>query len=140
MDAGADVAPVASLLPADYATFQTVRDCRNSIDHDLNRILIKAAPSIAPIYLGGPFPFPMGTVIVKEEFSDPGCTTRVGYTLMRKEASGTAPQYGDWHWQKLDVSGRVLLDGAGVVAPVARCASCHAAADCRARDFTCAEP
>lgn len=140
-DAAADVTVVApSRLPADYATrFVQVRDCRNSIDHDLNRILIKADPAVAPIYLDGPFPFPAGALIVKEEFSDPGCTARVGYTLMQKDPAGTAPAYGDWRWQKLDANGRVLLDGAGI-GPATRCASCHAATACRARDFTCAEP
>jgi hypothetical protein len=140
-DGGGDVAAAVSLLPADYASrFLVVRDCRNSIDHDLNRILIKADPTIAPLYLDGPFPLPAGAVIVKEEFSDPGCTNRVGYTLMHKEAPGTAASYGDWRWQKLDATGRVLLDGVGIGGTVTRCASCHAATDCRARDFTCAEP
>jgi hypothetical protein len=139
-DASPDVAPPTSLMPADYRQrFVEVRDCRNSIDHDLNHILIRTDRDTAPLYRTGPFPLPVGTLVVKEEYGDAICAELTGYTLMRKEAPGYDPRFGDWHWQRLDARGRVLADGKGEGATL-RCASCHASAACRTRDFTCAEP
>ncbi len=127
---------VQSLLPGDYdARFVQVRDCRDSNDHDLNRILVKVEAGLQERYERGPYPFPVGTVIVKEEFADPGCAQRVGWTLMYKEAPGYDARFGDWRWQRLDAAGNVKEDG-----KLARCAGCHAVASCRARDFACAEP
>jgi hypothetical protein len=128
--------PATSLLPAAYRQhFVTVRDCRPSIDHDLGRIVIKVDPGLAASYDKGPFPLPAGSLIVKEEFSDPGCTEPRGWTVMHKQEAGYDERYGNWRWQRLDAGGKVLEDGR-----LARCSSCHAASACRARDFTCAEP
>ena len=128
--------PAASLLPTDYAErFVPVRDCRTSIDHDLGRIVVKADRAAVDLYERGPFPMPAGTLIVKEEFGDPGCTDRVGWTLMHKEPPGYDDRSGDWRWQRLDGQGRVLQDGR-----LTRCSGCHAASACQARDFACAEP
>jgi hypothetical protein len=136
--AGCDPAPTGppSLLPADLATrFVTVRDCRPSIDHDLRRILIRVETTMTERYERGPYPLPPGTLIVKEEFDDPDCATRAGWTLMQKQPPGYDARSGDWRWQRLDAQGQVLEDGR-----LARCSSCHAASACRARDFACAEP
>ena len=127
--------PGPSLLPADYAHFATVRDCRLSIDHDLARIVIKVAPELAGRYEVGPYPFPAGTLIVKEEYGDSACTDLQGWTLMHKQPAGYDDRLGDWRWQRLDPRGAVLEDGR-----LPRCASCHADSACRARDFACAEP
>lgn len=128
-----------SLLPADYAQgFVQVRDCRPSTEH-LPNILVKTAPSLVAVFDSGPFPFAVGSLIVKEEFSDRDCKALTGYTLMRKEAAGYDATYGDWHWQRLDAAGRVLADGKGAGATI-KCASCHASTPaCRGRDFTCTE-
>jgi hypothetical protein len=126
----------APLLPVAYpARFATVRDCRSSGDHALAHILIKVEAGLEERYERGPFPLPAGTVIVKEEFADRDCTDLSGWTLMHKEAAGYDPQFGDWRWQRLDAARKVLEDG-----KITRCASCHAAPSCRARDFACAEP
>jgi hypothetical protein len=128
--------PAASLLPADYAgRFITARDCRPSIDHDLRHIVIKVEPALAGAYERGPYPLPAGTLIIKEEYADADCTDRQGWTLMHKQPAGYDDRYGNWRWQRLDARGAVLEDG-----PLPRCASCHAASACRARDFACAEP
>jgi hypothetical protein len=147
-----------SLLPADYAaTFVEVRGCRPSIDHDLAHIVVKTSAALADVYRAGPYPFPVGALIVKEQFEDAACTRIGGWTLMRKEAPGYDPAFGDWHWQRLDGAGRVMAgvtagqggkqdgpqDGRGSDTgkrTLARCASCHAAAECRDRDFTCTQP
>jgi hypothetical protein len=129
-----------SLLPADYAQrFTQVRDCRSSIEH-LPYILVKTDTALVGRYNGGPFPFDPGSLIVKEEFSDPRCTAMTGYTIMYKESAGYDPRYGDWHWQKLDGVGKVVADGKGDGA-LAVCATCHLATPaCKLRDFTCTEP
>jgi hypothetical protein len=138
---GPPAEPPVSLLPADYpARFVEVRDCRRSVEHGLINILIMTESVAAQSYLNGPFPLPVGTLVVKQEYAlGEGCTERVGTTLMRKEPAGYDPAHGDWRWQKLDVAGKVLLDGRGTGA-LAACGSCHAGTRCRARDFTCAEP
>jgi hypothetical protein len=131
-----------SLLPADYpAGFVEVRDCRLSVEHGLVKIVIRTDAATAPIYQNGPYPFAAGTLVVKEEFAGDGqgCDQRVGTTLMRKEAAGYDPAHNDWHWQRLDAAGKVLLDGPGTGA-LSACGSCHAGNGCRGRDFTCAEP
>jgi hypothetical protein len=125
-----------SLLPAALAAdFVTVRDCRPSIDHDLRRILIRVEAGMTERYERGPYPLPSGTLIVKEEFDDPDCATRAGWTLMQKQPPGYDARAGDWRWQRLDAQGKVLEDGR-----LTRCSSCHADSACRARDFACAEP
>jgi hypothetical protein len=125
-----------SLLPADYLQrFVEVRGCRPSIDHDLQRIVIKTEPGTLPRYQQGPFPLDTGALIVKEEFADPDCRLLSGWTLMRKEPAGYDDRSGNWRWQRLDAAGKVLEDG-----KLPRCAGCHAAAACQVRDFTCAEP
>jgi hypothetical protein len=135
----ADAALGPSLLPeaADYAArFVEVRDCRQSVEH-LGYIRITVARGQEAAYERGPYPLPEGTLIVKEEFplSDRGCTARTGWTVMRKQPPGYDADHGDWQWQRLDAGGQVIEDGR-----VPRCASCHARASCKARDFACAEP
>ncbi len=111
-----------------------MRDCRPSVDHGLVRITIKVDPALAARYQAGPYPFPAGSLIVKEEFADPACTDRLGWTLMEKQPDGYDDRHGDWRWQRLDAGGNLLEDG-----KLAGCASCHASG-CRARDLACAEP
>jgi hypothetical protein len=124
------------LLPADYqAAYPVVRSCRTSLEHDLRFIVIRALAGTEQQYETGPFPRAAGTLIIKEEFSDRGCTDLLGWTLMQKQPEGYAPDYGDWRWQRLNAGQQIIQDGL-----VPRCASCHAASDCRARDFACAEP
>jgi hypothetical protein len=130
-----DPLPGQPLLPADYlANYPVVRNCRASVEHDLHFIVIRALAGTEQQYETGPFPRAPGTLIIKEEFSDRGCTDLVGWTLMLKQPEGEAPNSGDWRWQRLDASKQVT-DDLGL-----RCAACHAAAACRARDFACAEP
>ena len=84
--------------------------------------MIKVEPAAAELYERGPYPLPSGTLIIKEEFGDAGCTDLLGWTLMHKQPAGYDPRFGDWRWQRLDPRGKVLEDGR-----LPRCASCHAA-------------
>jgi hypothetical protein len=131
-DAGADA---ASWLPAGYPKgFGEARACRASSEH-FPRIRILVPAALASIYEGGPYPFPAGALVVKEEFEDSACRALTGYTLMRKEAPGFDPAGGDWAYQRLDERRRVTADGRE---RTRACAACHAR--CRARDHVCGEP
>jgi hypothetical protein len=124
-----------SLLPADYKQrFVEVRNCRSSVEH-LPYIVIKTEPAVVAGYNQGPYPLPIGTLVVKEEFSDRACQSLTGWTLMLKQGPGYDDRFGDWKWQRLDATGKVIEDG-----KVSRCGSCHARVECRARDFVCADP
>src|SRR5688500_7644751 len=54
-----------SLLPTDYQSrYPVVRDCRRSVEHDLNNIVIRAEAGLVERYERGPYPMPVGTVLV----------------------------------------------------------------------------
>lgn len=134
--------PEPALFPVSYATdYVRVYPCRASIDHDLNHVAIWADPTSAEAYRLGQFPLPAGSVIVKEEFSDEGCGTLVGWTAMRRRSDGSAAAAGadapglPWTFQKLDGTRKPVVDGS-----LSRCTACHRQPACAARDFTCVEP
>jgi hypothetical protein len=126
--------PEAALFPPEYpATFTEVRGCRPSVEHDLRYVIIRVSAEAAAAYDQGPRPLPEGTIVVKEEYGDPGCAQLLAWTAMRKEPMGYFPAAGDWRWQRVNPARRVIEDGM-----LARCASCHRG--CAANDFVCAEP
>lgn len=124
------------MFPEDYAaTYQEVRDCRRSADHDLNYIRVLAGPAALGPYQDRDAPFPVGAVVLKEEFADDQCQDLTGFTVMRKEEAGYAPDSGDWSWQKVSADQEVLPHDEQ------RCTSCHQACNAgTGYDFTCAEP
>jgi hypothetical protein len=125
----------AVVLPADYKmSFVTVRSCRASIDHDLANVVVRVRADLVDRYNGGPYPFPPGALVVKEQYSDSGCQSLSGYTAMRKEGSGYFAAGGDWQYFSLDAYGAVVTSG-----KTARCAACHAVCGA-ARDRMCTEP
>lgn len=119
---GGDPVPA---FPANYAaSFVEVRDCRASADHDLMRIKVLADPSSAAAYQQRDRPFPDGGVVLKAEydFSDMDCTGDVvQWTVMESLPEGSAPDTGDWHWQKVDVTRKVVSENDE------RCITCHMA-------------
>jgi hypothetical protein len=124
------------VFPRDYAsTYQEVRDCRRSPDHDLNYIRVLASPDAAEPYQGRVLPFPVGAVVLKEEYADDTCQDLDRFTVMRKEVAGYAPESGDWSWQ------RVSRDHEVEPTDVDRCIGCHLlCAPIDGYDFTCAVP
>ncbi len=128
------------LFPADYAaTYTEVRNCRQSGDHDLNRIRILADPQALGPYTRRDGPFPVGAIVLKEEFdfADTGCAGPVTqWTVMQRLEDGAAPDQLDWRWQRVDADRKVTGDGEP------RCAGCHAGCDAAAdgHDWTCAVP
>lgn len=132
-DGGETVAPFFDVADV-RATWPEVRNCRFSIEHDGVNVIVYAAPEAEAAYTQGTYPFAEGTVIVKAEYDDTDCTELVELTAMRKLAPGTSPEGGDWEWQRVDASGKVLDSGALV-----RCASCHESCT-NDRDMTCTDP
>jgi len=129
---------VDPIFPADYRdTFQEVRDCRLSTEHGgVNIRVLTNAIAVEP-YLRDANPLPLGSIVIKEEYSGSDCSNDndlVRWRVMRKEAPGFDPDDGDWHWQWVDAPSRhVRFDDKDT------CISCHVAPDCLARDYMCTE-
>ena len=128
---------VEPAFPASYATtFVEVRDCRPSADHDLHKIRIVASPDAVGPYMSRTAPFPVGALVVKEEydFTDDDCAGPiVEWTVMEK--LDTTDDLG-WHWE------RVAADRTITSTNESRCIGCHTACG-RAPDGydgTCAVP
>ena len=127
----------ASILPSDYlATYVEVRDCRFSLEHGGVYIRVLTNPEAAQQYQDEVESLPVGTVVVKEEFSDAACEQDeiVRYRAMRKEAPGFDSEDGDWHWQFLTPRLEVAEDTKDT------CITCHRQADCVRRDYMCTLP
>jgi hypothetical protein len=130
--------PVAA-FPADYAaSYQELRSCRKSADHELSFVRVLADESALGPYRDRASPFPDGAIVLKEQY-DPGDATCSGtiaqWTVMRKNASAT--ERLTWDWQ------RVAADRSVVEADTASCYGCHASctgAEQAGYDFTCADP
>lgn len=128
----------APIFPADYAaSYQEVRGCRKSADHDLHHVRVLASPEALSTYLQRDQPFPVGAVIVEQEYVDDQCSDLERFTAMKREASGYAPDAGDWHWQRLAKDRSVELDG-----KLPTCGGCHASCGVApdGHDGTCAVP
>ena len=130
------------IFPADYATSYTkVRDCRSSTSHDFHSIVIWADPDAANPYLDRDAPFPVGSIVLKEEYDigDTECTGDVvEYAVMQRLEPGSAPDVQlDWFWQELDENSEVISENSSL------CFGCHDDCDGDPTDSyenTCAEP
>lgn len=134
----ASPAPIAA-FPADYAaSYEEVRSCRKSADHELDFVRVLADPSALGPYRDRSSAFPDGAVVLKEQYEpdDASCSGPIAaWTVMRKNAAATARS--GWDWQ------RVAADRSVVEADTASCRGCHAGCTGAGQpgyDFTCAEP
>lgn len=124
----------------DYeASYVEVRDCRQSGDHDLNNIRILADSAALGSYQNRDQNFPVGSVVVKEEFEfdDQDCSGPVKqWTVMRRLADGTDAMKLDWEWQKVDGTRRVVEEN------TPSCYGCHTGCGVGPDGFdgTCAVP
>jgi hypothetical protein len=118
----------------DYMTSYTeVGDCRNSISHNGNSIVVRITPENADAYRNGQA-LPEGCIIVKTEWGGPECVgppDRI--TVMRKGPPGTATE-GDWEWQEFIYTKGQESQREGVLSD---CLACHR--DCVDHDYTCLE-
>ncbi len=81
-----------------------------------------------PAASNGKFPFPAGSVLVKEAFEDhggkPGGMSKV--FVMEKRARGYDAANGDWHWAVVLPDGAVAMTGNGKAgSPTQFCGACH---------------
>jgi cytochrome P460 len=127
------------VLPTDYRTaFVQVRGCRASIEHFPSNVIVRVRPELASLYESGPYPFPEGALVVKEEYRDSQCQDLTGYTAVRKEKAGYYAEGADWQWFRLDSLGTVMRKG-----HLKDCANCHSSeSSCpggKSRDLMCTE-
>lgn len=112
-----------AVFPADYAaTYQEVRNCRASLDHDLMRIRVVASPDAIGTYTSRTGEFSPGAIVLKEEYDggDTDCTGPVSrFSVMQKLDAGEAPDELDWTWQRVDTDRNVVTES------VKRCVQCH---------------
>jgi hypothetical protein len=129
-----DDTPV-SLLPLSYPSgFTEVRDCRFSVEHSAVNIRILADAPGTAVFADESYPFPTGTLVVKEEYRDMACTELQGYTLMERRAEGDDEAVDGWAWQRLDASARWTGPE-----DVQACTGCHRHCT-MGRDGVCADP
>lgn len=114
-----------------------MRDCRKSGDHDLYHVRVLASPEAAGPYTLRNEPFPVGAILLKEEYIDDQCSDLDRFTAMKREPNGYAPGAGDWHWQRVNKDGSVELDG-----KLPSCSGCHQGCGVPpdGHDWTCAVP
>lgn len=127
------------LFPADFqATFQEVRDCRPSSEHDLGRVRVYADAQALGPYTTREGAFEQGATLVKEEYdgTDSECEGPVTqWTVMQRLADGDSPGTLGWRWQRLSAERTVVTQDDP------RCVGCHTA--CNAPEGysnTCAVP
>lgn len=130
---------VEPAFPEDYRdTYVEVRDCRQSGDHDLHTVRVLADPATAAVYADRGGPFPVGGIVLKEEydFGDTDCTGPiVAWTVMQKLEVGTSPADLDWYWQTVSPDREVIEDNPE------RCANCHqGCVEPEGYDGTCTVP
>ena len=87
------------IFPVNYrSTYSLVRYCRFSSEHGLVYIRVLANSIGAQPYLSNANPLPIGTTVVKEQFSSPDCNQNslIRWRVMRKEAPGFDALDGDF--------------------------------------------
>jgi hypothetical protein len=113
-------------FPEDYAaSYVEVRDCRQSGgDHEINHFKVLTDPGAAEAYNGQTDPFPVGSVVLKEEydFGDSDCTGPIKqWSVMVKLADGEgSPDQLGWRWQRVLAADRTVAEE-----DVPRCFGCH---------------
>lgn len=126
------------IFPANYRdTFRLVRDCRTSIEHQATiRVYVNEVGAEA--YLSDAAALPIGTIVVKEEFSGVACDDDgelAFWSAMLKREAGFDTEDGDWQWQEAaSPERRVTLDDKTT------CIRCHRVPDCLERDYMCTVP
>jgi hypothetical protein len=134
------------LVPSDWEdSLVEMRDCRQSIDHQLEFVRLLVSENVAPDYercvTRGECdePFEAGSLFLKPQYRDADCKDLVQFTLSKREQRVSRPGTEGWRWQVVRADGNVELDA---VAPndtapndtatndtAASCTSCHSQCD-----------
>lgn len=123
----------ASFFPQDWeSSYTKVVNCKKSAIHSGPYVAVWADSSGVDLYKGDDkaVAAPEGTVIVKPQYSDDGCTDLTAITVMRKGSPGTAPEKGDWEYQNITGEGEIAEEG-----QVGYCINCHTG--CSGKDYLC---
>lgn len=124
-DDGAPPDGAPPVFPAGYATtYQEVRNCRFSLEHDLVTMRVLASPDAFTAYTGRTEPFPTGAIVLKEQYDGADTTCAgpiIGITVMQKLDVGSSPDTLDWFWQETDKKAEAIATDAK------RCTQCHTA-------------
>jgi hypothetical protein len=90
--------------------------------HGTHWIHVFVSPNATNIMTSGKGIYPLGTMILKQKFTDPAGEKTEFYTGMRKREPGYNPETGDWEFFTLDQSGsKVTARG-----KIESCMDCHA--------------
>lgn len=122
-----------SFFPENWeSTYTQVENCKKSAVHSGPYVAVWADAAGAPLYDGtdSARAADEGTIIVKPQYSDEGCTNLTAVTVMRKGKPGTAADKGDWEYQNLKGDGSIVEEG-----QVGYCVSCHTG--CSDKDYLC---
>ena len=69
----------------------------------------------------GAHEYPVGAVLVKDQFDHGFADRAAGVLVMEKRAAGYDPEGGDWRWLVLGLNGGIEREG-----KIDACARCHA--------------
>ena len=102
-----------------------------SASHGSTLVFTYVNKTAEPAATSGKFPFPAGSMLVKEAFDDqggkPGGMSKV--FLMEKRAKGYDSTNGDWHYAVVMPEGAVAMTGNGKAgSPTQFCGACHQSA------------
>ncbi len=105
-----------------------------SATHGNSFVVTYVNPTGLPAARTGTFPFPAGSVIVKEAFENQGCRPgrRGAVFVMEKREPGYDPDGNGWHWVRYNPDGTLWGEGKSG-GPMDFCRACHSVA--RVNDF-----
>jgi hypothetical protein len=105
-----------------------------SATHGNSFVVTYVDPTGSPAARAGKFPFPAGSVIVKEAFENQECRPgRQGAVfVMEKREPGYDPEGNDWHWVRYNPDGTLWGEGKSG-GRMDFCRACHSVA--RVNDF-----
>lgn len=97
-----------------------------SATHGDSFVFTYMSPTGLPAAKTGKFPFPVGTVIVKEAYENNGCKPGApgAVFVMEKRAKGYDPNANDWHWVRYNPDGTLWGEGTSQ-GQMDFCAACH---------------
>lgn len=77
----------------------------------------------ANVLLSGKGTYPVGTVIIKQKFTDASGSNTTLFTVMEKMRKGYDTEFGDWEYSVFDSNGKDIQSRGRIKS----CISCHAA-------------
>jgi hypothetical protein len=119
-----------AIFPPDFTErFTELRDCRQSIEHELEYVKLFVPPDQVAllercVQPDSPCadPLPTGTLLIKPQYLDAACTQLLRITAAARVADLPLGDPNAWRWQTVSPAGVVLQDG-----QPDGCVRCHSA-------------